>query len=61
MNYITNFQFIFIKDPGVYGFISRKYPNKVIQAKYYLDGILYTIELDCDEWSEFNIKGEYNE
>lgn len=52
---------IFIKDPGVLGFISRRYPTNVVQAKYYLDGIMYSVVLDVDEWSEFSTRGEHNE
>lgn len=54
-------EIIFIKDPGVLGFIIDRYKNNVVSAKYYLDGISWTISLEEDEYSLFDPKENYDE
>lgn len=53
-------EFIFVKDPGVIGYISKKFNNTVV-AKYYLDGIAYSVSLEKDEYYYFYSEEELDE
>lgn len=41
---------VLICDEGVLGFMINRYPNDVIKAIWYLDGIKYSSTLEKDEY-----------
>ncbi len=44
---------VFINDPGVLGYIVFRGKSGVIRARYYLDGISYSVSLEKDEYRIF--------
>ncbi len=59
MTPMNDMTFIFIYEPGVIGYIVDQY-KETIKARYYLDGISYTVSLENAEFT-YHIGGNLDE